>query len=129
MTKLFYEGGALFMGTLTLIFFVLILVTLFTVVLIAKSKGEEENKIKNLLSYIKNIGLFGLVFGIFGQLIGLYEAFGAIQEMGDVSPALLAGGLKVSMLTTLYGVVIFLFANLFWFGLKLFRSGKTENKN
>lgn len=114
------------MGTLTLIFFVLIVVSLFAAVFIAKNKDDEENKIKNLLSYIKNIGLFGLVFGIFGQLIGLYMAFDTIQDIGNISPAMLAGGLKVSMITTLYGMVIFLFANLFWFGLKLFRSGKIQ---
>jgi len=126
MMKLFYEGGALFMGLLTLIFLVLIIVTIFSFAFIAKNRGNEESKIKNLFSYVKNIGLFGLVIGIFGQLIGLYEAFGAIQQMGDVSPALLAGGLKVSMITTLYGVFIFLIANLFWFGLKIFHGGKAE---
>ena len=59
---------------------------------------------------IQKTGLLAAVTGIFGQLIGLFSAFEAIQQMGSVSPAMLAGGLKVSMITTMYGLVIYLIA-------------------
>ncbi len=58
---------------------------------------------------------FALAFGIFGQIIGLFEAFKAIEKMGEVSQALLAGGLKVSSFTTIYGFFIFLLSSLCWF--------------
>lgn len=60
------------------------------------------------VSIIKSIGLLALITGILGQLIGLFSAFEAIQQMGSVSPAMLAGGLKVSMITTMYGLVIYM---------------------
>ena len=60
-----------------------------------------------------------LVVGILGQVIGLFEAFQAIEEMKEVSPSLLAGGLKVSSITTIYGFIIYIFSYLCWFVLNL----------
>ena len=59
------------------------------------------------LIYLKECGTLALALGVLGQLIGLYEAFEAIQSMGSVSTAMLVGGLKVSMVTTLYGLIGF----------------------
>jgi biopolymer transport protein ExbB/TolQ len=116
MMDLFYMGGPLFMGVLTLIALVMIAWS------IMKGKDvfvQNENKelLHHQLSYIKSIGLFALITGILGQLIGLFEAFQSIEQMGGVSPAMLAGGLKVSSITTLYGIFIFLLAYLIWFVL------------
>jgi len=65
------------------------------------------------------LGLLALVFGIFGQLIGLYSAFQDIEIMGSVSADMLAGGLRVSSICTLYGMAIFLFSYLIWFVIDL----------
>jgi hypothetical protein len=105
MIDLFYKGGPLFMGILTIIF--LIMLSLSAALFFrGASVGGKVDLISSDL--IKQIGLFALIFGIFGQLLGLYQAFNAIQQMGTVSPALLAGGLQVSMITTIYGVIIFM---------------------
>ena len=61
---------------------------------------------------IKSVGLLAIITGVLGQLIGLFSAFEAIQQMGSVSPAMLAGGLKVSMITTIYGMIIYIVAIL-----------------
>lgn len=116
MIDLFYAGDPLFMGMLTLILFVNLIMS--TMHFLAIQKGQlstEEIRVK--LKTIKSVGLFGLMMGIMTQLIGLQGMFSAIQEIGEVSPALLAGGLKVSMIATEYGVVIFLISYLIWFGL------------
>ena len=60
---------------------------------------ENQQDIANFshkLTYVKSVGLFTMITGILGQLIGLLDAFKAIEQMGDISPAMLAGGLKVS---------------------------------
>lgn len=57
---------------------------------------------------VKELGLIALAFGFLGQLIGLYGAFQGIEAMGGVSQAMLAGGLKVSSITALYGLVIYI---------------------
>jgi biopolymer transport protein ExbB/TolQ len=117
MTNLFYEGGPLFMGILTLILLVILIMGVTNGVAVSKNSSEDNDGLMRRLSRIKSVGLFALVFGILGQLIGLYSAFVQIQAMGNVSPAILAGGIKVSMITTIYGVIIFLIAYLIWFGL------------
>jgi biopolymer transport protein ExbB/TolQ len=97
MIELFQMGGMLFMSILTIEF---VTVIFFTV----KSFTDKSTNV----SIIKSIGLLALITGILGQLIGLFSAFEAIQQMGSVSPAMLAGGLKVSMITTMYGLVIYM---------------------
>ena len=67
---------------------------------------------------IRSLGLLAAITGILGQLIGLFSAFEHIQQAGSVSPALLAGGLKVSMITTIYGVIIYLLAIVISLGFK-----------
>lgn len=118
MTDLFYMGGPLFMGILTLLFLIILALATYQGAEIVRNSIRHETSFRHKLSYIKSLGLFTLVFGIFGQLLGLYQAFTAIEKAGgQISPALLAGGLKVSMITTLYGVVIFLLSYLIWLGL------------
>ena len=102
MFELFYMGGPLFMGLLTLIFLVMLAVAVISAKKLM-SNGEAN------LSMIKSVGLLALVIGVLGQMIGLYSAFYAIEMMGEggVSPAMLAGGLKVSSITTIYGLIIY----------------------
>ena len=69
--------------------------------------------VKNCL--LKSIGLFGMITGILGQMVGLFSAFSAVEQAIDISPAIMAGGLKVSMITPIYGVLIFLISYLLWF--------------
>jgi biopolymer transport protein ExbB/TolQ len=65
------------------------------------------------LKVSQDIAVFALVFGILGQLIGLLSAFQTLEEVGEVSQGILAGGLKISSYTTVYGIFIFLLAKLF----------------
>lgn len=127
MTDLFYMGGPLFMGILSLLLLVIFSMTIFRAIQILQNDIAHETTFLHRLTYIKSAGLFTLVFGIFGQLMGLYQAFSAIEQAGDISPALLAGGLKVSMITTLYGVSIFLLSYLIWLGLDYMVQNKSNN--
>ncbi|RUA31497.1 MAG: hypothetical protein DSY77_12960 [Bacteroidetes bacterium] len=108
-----FTGGILFMGIL----FLLLVAVVFTSVLVLKNK-TDKGKAEKWLKISQEIALFALVFGILGQLVGLVGAFQAIEEVGEVSQALLAGGLKVSSYTTLYGFFIFLLAKLFKIGFQ-----------
>jgi len=107
------EGGILFMGIL----FVLLVAVIVTSALVLKHKADRASAEK-WLKISQEIALFALVFGILGQLIGLLGAFQGIEQMGEVSQAILAGGLKVSSYTTLYGFFIFLLAKLFKIGFQ-----------
>lgn len=106
MIELFHMGGMLFMSILTLLF-IAVLISAF----LYRSNSTADQKAWNR---IKSIGLLALVVGVLGQMIGLYSAFEAIQQMGTVSPAMLAGGLKVSSITTMYGMVIYIISLVIW---------------
>ena len=101
--ELHYQGGMLFMSVLSILFALIIASAIFGII----KDSQKWIKIS------QELGLFALVWGILGQVLGLFGAFQAIEIVGEVSQALLAGGLKVSSITTLYGLIIFLVAKLF----------------
>ncbi|MCA6074332.1 MotA/TolQ/ExbB proton channel family protein [Fulvivirga sedimenti] len=113
MFDLFNEGGPLFMGLLTIEFILVIVVAVRTMI---KYSGDALSyaEAQKTLGYVRSLGLLAFVTGIFGQLIGLYDAFTAIQEIESVSPAMLAGGLRVSLITTLYGTFILMISLILW---------------
>ena len=115
MRKLFFEGGPIYMGILTGILIIMVAWALYHFLPALLKKESNSKNLRARLKHIKTIGTFGLVFGIMSQLIGLYQAFSAVEQMGGVSPALLMGGLKVSMITTFYGIIIYLISLLTWF--------------
>ena len=110
------------MGIITLIF--LAGATVAVKSLISILNGGDAESIYRTTGYVKSISLLALVTGILGQMIGMFDAFKAIEEMGSVSPAMLAGGLKVSVITTIYGMICFVLCYLFYFGLSLMMSKK-----
>ena len=103
------------MGILTALLVIMLAWAVYHFLPVLLKKGVDPKQTGSRLKHIKTIGSFALVTGIFGQLIGLYSAFAAIEQMGGVSPAMLMGGLKVSMITTFYGIIIYLFSLLIWF--------------
>jgi len=119
MKEWFIMGGSLFMSILTILLVIIIAVSVYYALSIAGGKTAEKANFKHQLKYIKSLGLFTAITGILGQLIGLFSAFTAIEQMGDISPAIMAGGLKVSMITSLTGIVIYLISIAIWFLLDL----------
>lgn len=58
---------------------------------------------------VKHVAIFLAVTGVLSQTIGLYQALSAIESVGGaVSPALLAGGLRVSFIAPIFGLIEFL---------------------
>jgi len=102
--RLLEEGGSLFMYTLLILLFVSIGLFIYGIL-----KKEKQPKVKELLS---SVGLFALVFGFLGQILGLIAAFDVIAETTSIAPNILAGGLKVSFLTTGFGALVFLVGRL-----------------
>lgn len=124
MKDLFHMGGPLFMGILTILFVLMLAYSVISTISIINKGGDDPVKVRSRLPHIKAIGLFALITGILGQLIGLYDAFAAIERAMDISPPIMAGGLKVSMITTMYGMVIYLISILIWVVLDLWASKK-----
>ena len=63
------------------------------------------------------IGLFialAPMLGFLGTVIGMIEAFDQIQAAGDMSPALVAGGIKVALITTVGGLIVAMILQVFY---------------
>lgn len=53
------------------------------------------------------------MLGFMGTVIGMIEAFDKIQQVGDISATVVAGGIKVALLTTVFGLVVAMILQLF----------------
>jgi hypothetical protein len=117
--ELHFMGGPLFMFALTSMLAIILAITIITNLLMLKKQNRKLRQQKILILSIIYIGSFAAVWGILGQGLGIYQALYAIQRAGDISPALIVGGIKISMIAPLYGLIILLIASLLWFFSKV----------
>ncbi len=54
------------------------------------------------------------MFGFLGTVVGMVAAFDAIESAGDISPSLVAGGIKVALLTTVFGLITAIILQFFY---------------
>ena len=104
LTDRFMEGGPLFMS-LILICLLLAIAFLAGGFINLNNNKEKTEKMTRLAS---DISILGLVIGFLGSIIGMIGAFDAIGNIESVSAGIMAAGLKVSFLTTLFGSVTFI---------------------
>ena len=68
----------------------------------------------------KNVSWIGLFIGLapmlgfMGTVIGMIEAFDRIQQAGDISATIVAGGIKVALITTVFGLVVAIILQIFY---------------
>ncbi|NCC98415.1 MAG: MotA/TolQ/ExbB proton channel family protein [Bacteroidia bacterium] len=68
----------------------------------------------------RNLGWIGLFIGIapmlgfLGTVVGMIEAFDRIQQAGDISATIVAGGIKVALITTVGGLIVAIILQLFY---------------
>jgi hypothetical protein len=116
MKDLFLMGGYEFMSFLTL---ELIIATAWIIYQFVKgynAKQPNQEKILRKIGYGKSMGVFALVTGFLGQMIGLSGMFEVIAENSDfVVPYMIYDAIRVTMISATYGVLIFLFTMILWF--------------
>ena len=49
-----------------------------------------------------------------GTVVGMIQAFDRIQQAGDISATIVAGGIKVALLTTVFGLIVAIILQLFY---------------
>ena len=101
--------------------------SIFTQGLMRASEGVEMVE-KSIISYgsvemgrlergLVWISLFislAPMLGFMGTVLGMIQAFDAIEAAGDISPSLVAGGIKVALLTTVAGLIVAVILQLFY---------------
>lgn len=104
LLNLLNDGGPLFMYS--------ILAMLILVIALIARAFVRNNKKQKMISIISTIGTFTLAFGVFGQILGLISAFDSIEAVGNVSTPVMAAGLKISLLSPLFGLLVFMVSRL-----------------
>ena len=66
------------------------------------------------VSWIRLFIAHSPMLGFLGNVVRMIAAFDAIQAAGDISPTLVAGGIKVALLTTLMGLIAAVVLQLFY---------------
>lgn len=68
--------------------------------------GVQTGLLEKNLSWIALFIALGPMLGFMGTVIGMIGAFDAIKAAGDISPALVAGGISVALITTVTGLIV-----------------------
>tara|TARA_Y100000768_G_scaffold365357_1_gene326584 strand:+ start:2325 stop:3131 length:807 start_codon:yes stop_codon:yes gene_type:complete len=74
----------------------------------------EMGKLERGMVWISLFISLAPMLGFMGTVIGMIGAFDAIAEAGDVSPSLVAGGIKIALLTTVGGLIVAVILQLFY---------------
>lgn len=101
----FIDGGPVF--TVVIFICLLVVIALFLVALIKQRDSEK------LMLLMKHIGWFAVAWGFLGRTFGLIHAFDAVAAHGELTPSLLADGLKMALVDPLMGILTFAFARVF----------------
>ncbi|MFC1543679.1 MotA/TolQ/ExbB proton channel family protein [Gemmatimonadota bacterium] len=109
-------GGPVVLVQIVLLVLVVALIVKKAIHLYGGSPPSNEDSDRGLHA-ILFWGVFCSVLGVYGQLAGIYRALGAIAAATDISPAIIAQGLAMSFLPTLFGLVVMMLAGLAWFVL------------
>lgn len=81
---------------------------------VASYGGVQMGLLEKNLSWISLFISIAPSLGFLGTIIGMIAAFDKIQQVGDISATVVAGGIKVALLTTLLGLIIAIVLQLFY---------------
>ena len=81
---------------------------------VASYGGVQLGLLEKNLSWITLFIAIAPSMGFMGTIIGMIAAFDKIQQVGDMSATVVAGGIKVALLTTLLGLIIAIILQVFY---------------
>jgi biopolymer transport protein ExbB len=76
--------------------------------------GVQMGQLEKNVSWISLFIALAPMLGFMGTVIGMIQAFDKIEAAGDMNPSLVAGGIKVALLTTVFGLVVAIILQVFY---------------
>lgn len=76
--------------------------------------GVQMGLLEKGMSWIALFIALAPMLGFMGTVIGMIEAFDAIETAGSISASIVAGGIKVALLTTVFGLVVAIILQVFY---------------
>jgi len=116
LSDLYIAGGVQYMHAVSLPFIGNLILIIITISQIAQKKNVNQK----LIEIGKQLGGLALAFGVFGTVMGLFQAFDALENSKDIIPfQVIMGGLKVAIITVLYGLIAYCLSLVSYIILKL----------
>lgn len=76
--------------------------------------GVQMGQLEKNVSWISLFIALAPMLGFMGTVIGMIESFNRIEAAGDMNPALVAGGIKIALLTTVFGLIVAIILQIFY---------------
>ena len=76
--------------------------------------GVQMGLLEKGLTWISLFISLAPMLGFMGTVIGMISAFDSIQAAGDINPSLVAGGIKVALITTVSGLIVAMILQIFY---------------
>ena len=76
--------------------------------------GVQMGQLEKNVSWISLFIAIAPMLGFMGTVIGMISAFDKIEAAGDMNPSLVAGGIKVALLTTVFGLIVAIILQIFY---------------
>ena len=76
--------------------------------------GVQMGQLEKNVSWISLFIAIAPMLGFMGTVIGMIDAFDKIEAAGDMNPSLVAGGIKVALLTTVFGLIVAIILQIFY---------------
>ena len=76
--------------------------------------GVQMGQLEKNVSWISLFIALAPMLGFMGTVIGMIQAFDKIEAAGDMQPSLVAGGIKVALLTTVFGLIVAIILQIFY---------------
>jgi biopolymer transport protein ExbB len=76
--------------------------------------GVQMGLLEKNVSWLSLFISLAPMLGFMGTVIGMISAFDSIEAAGDISPAVVAGGIKVALLTTVFGLIVDIILQIFY---------------
>jgi biopolymer transport protein ExbB len=76
--------------------------------------GVQMGQLEKNVSWISLFIALAPMLGFMGTVIGMIKAFDKIEAAGDMNPSLVAGGIKVALLTTVFGLIVAIILQIFY---------------
>ena len=76
--------------------------------------GVQGGLMEKNLSWITLFIAMSPSLGFLGTVVGMVQAFDKIEQVGDISPTVVAGGMKVALITTIGGLIVALVLQIFY---------------
>ncbi len=113
MLSFFFNGG-MFMWPLLILAIVIVYLSIKKILDLFVKNEQSQDELKSGINAILFWGGFSVMLGIFAHFLGIYQAMQAIMRVKDISPAIVAGGYSMSLITILSGLFLFMVSAVVW---------------